>query len=106
MAFPPESAGDRVRFGNDGFLGVHVRVLIDTMLKGIIAATFSEASSKLKVLSLPGSEGWFAYLGWSSTLAEARERLTVNLFGIKPRRIILHDDLDSGSDDEDGDDVD
>ena len=51
MAFPPESAGDRVRFGNDGFLGVHVRVLIDTMLKGIIAATFSEASSKLKVLS-------------------------------------------------------
>ena len=40
-----------VRFGNDGFLGVHVRVLIDSMLKGINAATFSEASSKLKVLS-------------------------------------------------------
>ena len=49
MAFPPESAGDRVRFGNDGFLGVHVRVHL--MLKGINAATLSEASSKLKVLS-------------------------------------------------------
>ena len=105
MAFPPESAGDRVRFGNDGFLGVHVRVLIDTMLKGIIAATFSEASSKLKVLSLPGSEGWFAYLGWSSTLAEARERLTVNLLGFKPRRMIIHGDDDGGSDDEEGDEM-
>ena len=38
-------------FGNDGFVGVHVRVLIDTMLKLINAAIFSEASSKLKVLS-------------------------------------------------------
>ena len=90
---------EEVDFGNDGGLGC-TAYDINTMLKGIIS---SEASSKLKVLSLPGSEGWFAYLGWSSTLAEARERLTVNLLGIKPRRIILHDD--GGSDDEDGDET-
>ena len=92
---------EEVDFGNDGGLGC-TAYDINTMLKGIIS---SEASSKLKVLSLPGSEGWFAYLGWSSTLAEARERLTVNLLGIKPRRIILHDDIDGGSDDEDGDET-
>ena len=92
---------EEVDFGNDGGLGC-TAYCINTMLKGIIS---SEASSKLKVLSLPGSEGWFAYLGWSSTLAEARERLTVNFWGFKPRRIILHDDDDGGSDDEDGDEV-
>ena len=91
---------EEVDFGNDGGLGC-TAYDINTMLKGIIS---SDAGSKLQVLSLPGSEGWFVYHGWSS-LAEARERLTVNLLGIKPRRIILHDDLDSGSDDEDGDDV-
>ena len=91
---------EEVDFGNDGGLGC-TAYDINTMLKGIIS---SEASSKLQVLSLPGSEGWFVYHGWSS-LAEARERLTVNLLGTKPRRIILQDDLDSGSDDEDGGDV-
>ena len=90
-----------VDFGNDGSGMGCSAYGINTMLKGIIS---SEASSKLKVLSLPGSEGWFAYLSESS-LAEARERLTVNLLGMKPRRIIIHDDVDSGSDDEDGDDV-
>ena len=94
---------EKVDFGNDGGLGC-TAYCINTMLKGIIS---SEASSKLQVLSLPGSEGWFVYglYGGSSSLAEARERLTVNFLGIKPRRIILHDDVDDGSDDEDGDEM-
>ena len=88
---------EEVDFGNDGnTLGIDYG--INAMLKGIIS---SEASSKLQVLSLPGSEGRFV----GSSPAEARERLTVNLLGIKPRRIILHDDVDSGSDDEDGDEM-
>ena len=99
---------EEVDFGNDGStlgLGLGLGVIaygINTMLKGIIS---SEAGSKLQVLSLPGSEGWFVHHGWSSSLAEARERLTVNFLGIKPRRIIIHDDVDDGSDDEDGDEM-
>ena len=94
---------EEVDFGNDGnTYNAYIAYGINTMLKGIIS---SEASSKLQVLSLPGSEGWFVHHGWSSSLAEARERLTVNLLGIKPRRIILHDDADGSSDDEDGDEM-
>ena len=54
---------EEVDFGNDGGLGGCTAYGINTMLKGIIS---SEASSKLQVLSLPGSEGWFAYHGWFS----------------------------------------
>ena len=88
---------EEVDFGNDGnTLGSAYG--INTMRKGIIS---SEASSKLQVLSLPGSEGWFIW----SALAEARKHLTVNLLGIKPRFIILHDDVDDGSDNEDRDET-
>ena len=93
---------EEMDFGNDVWLGLGSTAYgIHIMLKGIIS---SEASSKLQVLSLPGSEGWFVYHGWSS-LAEARERLTVNFLGIKLRRIMLFDDVDGGSDDEDGDEM-
>ena len=88
---------EEVDFGNDGGLGC-TAYCINTMLKGIIS---SEASSKLQVLSLPGSECWFIW----SALAEARKHLTVNLLGIKPRFIILHDDVDDGSDNEDRDET-
>ena len=94
---------EEVDFGDSGeAMSARLAYCINTMLKGIIS---SEASSKLQVLSLPGSEGWFVYHGGSSSLAGAREKLTVNLLGFKPRRIILHDDDDGGSDDEDGDEI-
>ena len=96
---------EEVDFGNDGGLGC-TAYDINTMLKGIIS---SEASSKLQVLSLPGSEDWFVYRhDWSKvpggcSLAEARERLNVNFLGNKPRIIIKF--VDDGSDDEEGDDL-
>ena len=96
---------EEVDFGNDGGLGC-TAYCINTMLKGIIS---SEASSKLQVLSLPGSEDWFVYRhDWSKvpggcSLAEARERLNVNFLGNKPRIIIKF--VDDGSDDEEGDDL-
>ena len=42
---------EKVDFGKDGFLGVHAKLLIDTMLKRITAASFSEAGSNLQVIS-------------------------------------------------------
>jgi len=74
---------EEVDFGNGGNT-IGIAYGINTMLKEIIS---SEASSKLQVLSLPLSEGWFVYHGGSSSLDEARERF----------RIILHDDDDGGS---------
>ena len=76
---------EEVDFGNDGnTLGSAYG--INTMLKGITAASLSEAGSKLQVLSLPGYESWFI----GPVLTAARRRLTINFLGKRPRRIILH----------------
>ena len=76
----------RVDFGSDGFLSASYTCSINTMLKGITAASLSEAGSKLQVLSLPGYESSFI----GPVLTAARRRLTVNFLGKRPRRIILH----------------
>ena len=87
---------ERVDFGDAGFLFASYPHGINTMLKGITAASSAEAGSKLQVLSLPGYESWFS----SPVLTAARRRLTVNFWGKRPRRILFHDDDDGGSDDE------
>ena len=50
---------ERVDFGYDCFLRAFYTRGINTMLKGITAASSAEAGSKLQVLSLPGPESWF-----------------------------------------------
>ena len=92
---------ERVDFGYDCFVRPFYTRGINTMLKGITAASLSEAGSKLQVLSLPGYQSSFI----GPVLTAARRRLTINFLGKRPRRIILHDDDDGGSDDEDGDEV-
>ena len=67
---------ERVDFGYDCFLRAFYTHGINTMLKGITAASSAEAGSKLQVLSLPGPESWF----FGPALTAARRILTINFF--------------------------